>query len=80
MSDFIFRISSVKLTAEQEQKIAGAIQGAVLAELAQLDVAPPPTPDCLFRPKTWYGGDLGGILEAQGLANTVLGVTAKTAT
>jgi len=80
MSDFIFRISSVNLTAEQEQKLASAIQGAVLAELAQLDLGPPSSPDCLFRPKTWYGGDLAGINEVQGLSNTTFTVTAKTAT
>ena len=80
MSDFIFRISSVKLTPEQEQKIASAIQGAVLAELAQLDLSPPATPDCLFRPKSWYGGDILGVNAVQGASSTVYSVTAKTAT
>ena len=80
MSDFIFRISSVKLTPEQEQRIANAIQGAVLTELAQLDLAPPPSPDLLFRPKTWFGGDLGGLDEVQGLTNATFTVAAKTQT
>ena len=57
MADFIFRVSSVNLTAAQQQKIASAIQGAVLAELAQLDLGPQPSAaDCLFRPIKWAGG------------------------
>ena len=56
MADFIFRVSSVNLTPAQQQKIAAAIQGAVLAELAQLDLGSAASPDCLFRPITWAGG------------------------
>jgi hypothetical protein len=64
MADFIFRVASVNLTAAQQQKIATAIQGAVLAELAQLDLGASSTPnvpggssgDFLYRPLKWYGG------------------------
>lgn len=31
MADFIFRVDSVQLTEAQQQKVATAIQGAVLA-------------------------------------------------
>lgn len=57
MADFIFRVQSVNLTNAQKQKIAAAIQGAVLSELAQLDLgAVQSAPDLLFRPITWAGG------------------------
>jgi hypothetical protein len=38
MADFIFRVDSVHLTEEQQEKIAAAIQGSVLTELAKLDL------------------------------------------
>jgi len=69
VADFIFRITSAKLTPAQQHQIASAIQGAVLKELAQLDVAGgQPAPDCLFRPIIWAGGimvppgDLPGVV------------------
>ena len=71
MSDFIFRVSSTKLTPAQEQKIATAIQGAVLAELAQLDLAAPSSPSCLFVPIKWAGG----IMIPPGDVETVTGQT-----
>jgi len=80
MADFIFRVSSIKLTAEQQQKIATAIQGAVLNELAQLDLGAPSSPDCLFRPITWAGGIMIPPGEVQTAAGTTLTITAKTAT
>jgi hypothetical protein len=80
MSDFIFRVSSAKLTPAQEQKIAGAIQGAVLAELAQLDLGAPTSPACLFVPIKWAGG----IMIPPDIVQTVTGqtftITVKTAT
>jgi hypothetical protein len=39
MSDFVVRIDTAKLSAKQAAAIASAIQGAVLAELGQLDLA-----------------------------------------
>jgi hypothetical protein len=80
MSDFIFRVSSVKLTAEQEKKIASAIQGAVLNELAQLDLGAPSSPDCLFRPISWAGGIMIPPGDLPGVAGTTFTITAKTAT
>ncbi len=38
MADFIFRVDSVQLNEAQQEKIATAIQGAVLTELARLDL------------------------------------------
>jgi len=38
MADFIFRVDSVQLSDPQKEKIASAIQGAVLTELAGLDL------------------------------------------
>src|SRR5258708_27692035 len=38
MADFIFRVDHVHLTESQQEKIATAIQGAVLTELARLDL------------------------------------------
>jgi hypothetical protein len=69
MADFIFRVDSVHLTEEQQEKIAAAIQGSVLTELAKLDLhgesktkasAPPAGGPgggtFLFSPILWRGG------------------------
>ena len=40
MSDFVVRIDTAKLNAKQSAAMASAIQGAVLAELGKLDIAP----------------------------------------
>ena len=80
MSDFIFRVSSTKLTPEQEQKIASAIQGAVLMELAQLDLAAPSSPSCLFVPIKWAGGIMLPPQDVQAATGSVYTITAKTAT
>jgi hypothetical protein len=70
-AEFVFTVSSVRLTPAQKSKIATAIQGAVLTELAQLDLgAQQSGPDYLLRPATWYGGRIIGLadlnLEAAG--------------
>ncbi len=80
MSDFIFRVSSVKLTPAQEQKIASAIQGSVLTELAQLDLGGQPAADCMFRPIKWAGGIMIAPGDVQTVAGSTFTVTAKTAT
>jgi hypothetical protein len=81
MADFIFRVASVKLTEAQQQKIAAAIQGAVLTELAQLDLgggqSKPPVEGYLYWPHNWLGGLLIGVEEAHAAASTVLGVTSS---
>lgn len=41
MSDFVVRIDTAKLNAKQAAAIAAAIQGAVLSQLGQLDLAHP---------------------------------------
>jgi len=80
MSDFIFRVSSTKLTPAQEQKIASAIQGAVLTELAQLDLAAPSAPSCLFVPIRWAGGIMIPPGEVQSVTGQTLTITIATAT
>ncbi len=81
MADFIFRVASVNLTPAQQQKIAAAIQGAVLGELAQLDLgAAPPPADCLYRPIKWAGGIMIPPGELQSIAGSTLTVTAATRT
>lgn len=40
MSDFVVRIDTAKLNAKQSAAVAAAIQGAVLAEMGKLDLAP----------------------------------------
>jgi len=81
MADFIFRVSSVNLTAAQQQKIATAIQGAVLGELAQLDLGTQPSaPNCLFIPIKWAGGIMLPPGDVETITDATLTVQAKTAT
>jgi hypothetical protein len=81
MADFIFRVDSVHLTNEQQDKIASAIQGAVLTELAKLDLhgeskgkasAPAAAGSSgagfLYIPITWLGGRM---IRAEGVANAL---------
>jgi hypothetical protein len=81
MADFIFRVSSVNLNAEQQDKIARAIQGAVLTELAQLDLGPQPAaPNCLFIPIKWAGGIMLPPGDVATVTSATFTVQAKTAT
>ncbi len=80
MADFIFRVSSAKLTDAQKQQIAGAIQATVLHEIAKLDLGASPAPDCLFRPIKWAGGIMIPPGEIASAATATLTVTAQTAT
>ena len=41
MSDFVVKIDTAKLNEKQAAQVAGAIQGAVMRELAKLDLALP---------------------------------------
>lgn len=76
MADFIFRITSAKLTPAQQHQIATAIQGAILKELAQLDVGgAQPAADCLFRPVAWAGGIMIPPGDLPGVAGQTLTVT-----
>ena len=75
MADFIFRVASAKLTDEQKGTIASAIQGAVLTELARLDLGGgAPAADCLFRPVNWRGGMMIPVAELAGIAGSTLTV------
>jgi hypothetical protein len=72
-ADFIFRVEAVRLTPAQKGKIATAIQGAVLTELAQLDLGGQQSGvDYLFRPITWYGGRVIGLDNLESASGTTL--------
>jgi hypothetical protein len=80
MADFIFRVASTKLTPAQQAKIATAIQGAVLTELARLDLgAASPAPECLYRPISWAGGIMIPPGELQSVLGTTLTAVSSTA-
>ena len=91
MADFIFRVDNVHLTESQQERIASAIQGAVLTELARLDLhgdtrskttqaaVSAPTGDCIYIPHNWKGGMLLKALEVAEAVNTQLTVTARPA-
>jgi hypothetical protein len=93
MADFIFRVDAVQLNEAQQEKIATAIQGAVLTELARLDLHgdKPKTRaaipqesgafggSALFRPLGWNGGMLIHAIEFEAAAATTLTVTGAVA-
>ena len=86
MADFIFRVESIALTDEQKLKIAAAIQGAVLTELAKLDLTSQTTAQkpqevsggsnfAFYPHHGWYGGIIVPELAAlQRAATSVLTV------
>jgi hypothetical protein len=67
MSDFVVKIDTAKLNDKQAANVAGAIQGAVLRELARLDLAPTggPTGAITFHPE-WRGIWLRNLKDFQG--------------
>jgi hypothetical protein len=89
MADFIFRVDSVQLSDHQQDKIASAIQGAVLTELARLDLqgdqakgkASAPAAggssggNCLYIPIHWKGGMLIRAEEVAAASGSNLSVT-----
>jgi len=91
MADFIFRVDHVHLSEAQQEKIASAIQGAVLTELARLDLhgdtrskttqaaVGPSGGECIYIPHNWKGGMLIKALEVADAVNTQLTVTTKAA-
>jgi hypothetical protein len=80
MADFIFRVASTKLTPAQQAKIATAIQGAVLTELAKLDLGTAsPQPECLYRPIHWAGGIMIPPEELPSVLNSTLTAVSSTA-
>jgi hypothetical protein len=66
MSDFVVKIDTTKLNEKQAAQVAGAIQGAVLRELAKLDLAPHKGPSgaITFHPE-WRGIWLRAIKDLQ---------------
>jgi hypothetical protein len=85
MADFIFRLDSVRLNDAQQEKIASAIQGAVLTELARLDLqgdqgkgkaaGGPSSGNCLYIPINWKGGMLIKAEEVVAASGSNLSVT-----
>ena len=67
MSDFVVKIDTARLNNKQAAALAGAIQGAVLRELARLDLAPPRAPAgaITFHPE-WRGLWLRSLRDLQG--------------
>ena len=89
MADFIFRVDSVHLSDAHRDKVASAIQGAVLTELARLDLhgdqtkGNPAAPaaggssggNCLYIPIHWKGGMLIKADEVLASSGSNLSVT-----
>ena len=88
MSDFVVRIDTAKLSAKQAASIAAAIQGAVLAQVGDLDLAhagsdgakalagPIGTGSVIFHPE-WRGLWIRNLKDLQAPAQTVLTVQAR---
>ncbi len=89
MADFIFRVDSVQLSEAQRKKIASAIQGTVLTELAKLDLQEEPKDKAaapavsglggsfLYNPLKWYGGLLLKAVDVNMAASSVFTVINK---
>ena len=90
MADFIFRVDHVHLTEAQQEKIASAIQGAVLTELAKLDLHGESKDRAmaqaagsssgggfLYIPIHWKGGRMIGIDSVTNAVRNVLTVAEK---
>lgn len=91
MSDFVVRIDTAKLNAKQSAAITAAIQGAVLAQLGNLDLAHPAEAHAapaapgaggiglgsvIFHPE-WRGLWIRNLRDMQNPAQTVLTVQAR---
>jgi hypothetical protein len=81
MSDFVVRIDTAKLTDKQAAAVAGAIQGAVMSALGNLDLAHAPgtpTGSITFHPE-WRGIWLRALKDLQDpkVQQQVLTVQAK---
>lgn len=88
MSDFVVRIDAAKLNAKQAAAIAAAIQGAVLSQLGDLDLAhaggdgskalagPAGLGSVIFHPE-WRGLWIRNLKDLQTPAQTVLTVQAR---
>jgi hypothetical protein len=90
MADFIFRVDSLHLSDSQQEKIATAIRGAVLTELARLDLHSEESRhktaaaaggssggSFLYSPITWRGGIMMAIEGVQAAVGNVLTVTQR---
>jgi hypothetical protein len=72
--DFIVRLDGLKLDEAARNRIAGAIQTAVMSELGRLDLGHPET-ILIHTPKEWLGRWLREIHSAKDLENTYHDVT-----
>lgn len=88
MSDFVVRIDTAKLNTKQAAAIAAAIQGAVLSQLGDLDLAhgggeggkalaaPAGFGSVIFHPE-WRGLWIRNLKDLQSSPQTVLTVQAR---
>jgi len=88
MSDFVVRIDTAKLNAKQSAAIAAAIQGAVLSQLGDLDLAhaggegtkalaaPVGLGSVIFHPE-WRGLWIRNLKDLQSSPQSVLTVQAR---
>lgn len=78
--DFIVRLDGLPLDEPTRQRIAGAIQAAVLSELGKLDLAgAKPAAGLAYLPHRWWGiwyRVRADVLENLGGLGKTLGVTA----
>ena len=90
MADFIFRVDHVHLTESQQEKIATAIQGAVLTELARLDLHAEKSTKAsataaggsigggfLYNPINWHGGIMIGLDGVENAVRNTLTVAVR---
>ena len=88
MSDFVVRIDTAKLNAKQSAAIAAAIQGAVLSQLGDLDLAhaggegtkaltaPVGLGSVIFHPE-WRGLWIRNLKDLQSSPQSILTVQAR---
>ena len=79
MNDFVVRVDIGKLNAKQAAQLSSAIQGAVLAQLAALDLKPEsksPYGSILLHPE-WRGIWIKKLQDLQRPGNQVLDVNVR---
>jgi hypothetical protein len=80
-NDFIVRLDGLHLDEAARNRIAGAIQGAVLAELGRLDLAgSKPSAALSYIPLQWRGfwlREVANLQEGIGEFGKTLGVTQR---
>lgn len=78
--DFIVRLEGLNLDEAAKQRIAGAIQGAVMAELGRIDLRGQAGFPGFFPRKDWLGfilRDMGRLRQPEEIAGGPLRVVSK---